>query len=424
MKMQLTRKHKTILLAALIIIITIVSSIVITHHQNVNQPPATTVVTASVPQGPAWKQPSLIWHRVIITKGDTLTQRFSKFQISYNQVRKLLKQPSFKKYFSKLYLGQTFYLHIDPKKNLIILKYPINSVKTLYLYSDNQTTKTVIENKPMTTSLIYKSGVIKHSLAAAAREAGLTYHMTSQLSSIFSGTVNFDTLHAGDHFGVLYKEYYLNNIKDHPGDIVAASFTHDGKKHKAVRFTYPYKHTGYFTPKGRGVEPLFLRHPLHYKRISGHFTFRRYDPVIHIVHPHLGIDYAAAYGTPIRSIGDGRVIFHGRKGGYGNAVVIRYSRKYRALYGHMSRIAPHLKNRDHVKKGQIIGYVGSTGWSTGPHLHFEIYVYGIPRNPLTMKFIGGKSIPKSYLSKFHERASALLAKLEKHEATQLAYNSK
>lgn len=394
----------------------------IIHH--LNHSPLKTIATVSVKQNRPPEKQNLIWHRIVVAKGDTLTHLFSQFQIRYPKIKTMLNQPNAKKYFGKLYLGQTFFLHVDPKKDLIILKYPINNDETLFVYQDHQTINTHIEKKPMTTELIYKSAVIKHTLTAAARAAGLTYHMASQLSNIFNGTINVDHLRRGDHFGVLYKEYYINGEKDHPGNIVAASFTHAGKTHKALRFTYPHNHSGYYTPEGRGVEPLFLKVPVKYKRISGHFTFHRYDPILHSIHPHLGIDYAAKYGTPIKSIGDGVVIFHGKKGGYGNAVVVRYSRKYRVLYGHMSRIALHLKNRQHVKKGQVIGYVGTTGWSTGPHLHFEMYVHGIPRDPLKMKFIGGKSIPKSYLKQFHEQAKALLVELQLHESPKLAYEEK
>ncbi len=416
MKTRLAWKPKPLLLVLLVVVI--VSGLLFIHH---HKPAQLSTPTASAQQNWPWTKHNLSWHRVIVTKGDSLIHIFSQFQVSYHRIHKMLGQPNAKKYLGELYIGQTFYLYVDLKKELIILKYPINKDKTLYVYRDHQKINTVVEKKPLTTALIYKSGIIKRSFSAATRDAGLTYHMTLQLNNIFAGTVNFNRLHAGDRFNVLYKEYYLNGKKDHPGNIIAASFTHYGKTYKAVRFTYPHNHTGYYTPKGRGVEPLFLKAPVNYKRISGHFTFHRYDPVLRIMHPHLGIDYAAAYGTPIKSIGDGKVIFRGKKGGYGKAVVIRYSRKYRALYGHMSHIATHLRIHKHVKKGQIIGYVGSTGWSTGPHLHFEMYVYGIPRNPLKMKFVGGKSIPKNYLHQFHKQAKALLTKLKLHKGPELAY---
>ena len=420
MNTRFIRKPKQGLFVLLILVLIALSMFIFHHHTKSQRAPIKTIQQSHAP----WANQNLVWHRVTVSKGDSLTRIFSKFQVSYHQIKKMLAQPMAKKYLGKLYLGQTFYLHVDAKKDLIIIKYPINSDKTLFVYRNKDTVNAIIQKQPLTTALAYKSGVIHRSLAAAAKAAGLTYHMSSQLSNIFAGSVNFNALRTGDHFGVLYKEYYLNGKKDHPGPIVAASFTHKGKTYKAVRFTYPHDHTGYYTPDGKGVEPLFLRSPLNYKRISGHFTFHRYDPVLHLIHPHLGIDYAAKYGTPIQSIGDGKVIFHGKKGGYGNAVVVRYSRKYRALYGHMSRIATHLRNGEYVKKGQIIGYVGSTGWSTGPHLHFEMYVYGIPHDPLKMKFIGGKSIPKHYMQQFKEQSATVLAELERHEGTELAYADK
>lgn len=412
MKTQIIWKSKPLLVALCILFVVIIVSIMIHHHQHrpVNALPA------SIQQSRSGTNHPLSWHKVTVKKGDTLTHIFSRFHISYNEVKKILAEPHAKKYLGRLYAGQTFYLHIDHTKKQIFLKYPINRDETLYVYRSHQVYKTDIIKKPMTTALLYRSGVIHHSFSTATRQAGLTYKMRSQLSNIFAGSIHFGrNLQPGDHFSILYKEYYLNGKKVRAGNIIAASFTNRGKTYEAIRFTYPHNHTGYYTPQGRGVEPLFLKAPLKYKRISGHFTFHRYDPILHIVHPHLGIDYAAAYGTPIKSIGDGEVIYRGRKGGYGNAVVIRYNRKYRALYGHMYRIATHLRIHEHVHKGQVIGYVGSSGWSTGPHLHFEMYAYGIPRNPLKIKFTGGKTIPRSYLKQFRQRAKTLLAELKNHE---------
>ena len=203
---------------------------------------------------------------------------------------------------------------------------------------------------------------------------------------------------------------------------MVAEFINKGQTHYAVRYTYPKNHTGYYTLDGRGVQPLFLRKPVHYKRISSYFTYRRMDPYLHVMRPHLGVDFAAKRGTPIHSIGNGRVIFCGRDHGYGNAVVIRYSRKYKTLYGHMEKFAKGLHTGQFVKRGQIIGYIGSTGWSTGPHLHFEMYVYGIPRNPLKMSFPGGKSIPASYSKRYLAYAHKMLNRFNLYQSAGFAEN--
>ncbi|MCB1827822.1 MAG: M23 family metallopeptidase, partial [Coxiellaceae bacterium] len=300
-------------------------------------------------------------------------------------------------------------------------KYPIDGERTLYIYTDQTKYKELLANKPLSKHILFKSVKIKSNFKHAVKAAGLTHQQIDQLETIFEGEINFaHDVHSGDQFSLLYNEYYWHGKKVKPGEILAAEFTHHGKTYKAIRFTYPRNHTGYYMPNGSGVEPLFLKRPLHYKRISGKFSLRRFDPFLKIVHPHLGVDFAAKYGTPIKSIGAGKVIFHGWKGGYGKAVIVRYNRKYKALYGHMSRYAKGIRNGMIVKKGQVIGYVGSTGWATGPHLHFEIYVYGIPHNPLKMKFVGGKSVPKAYLSSFHKEADAMLNDLKRYQGRGFA----
>ena len=129
-------------------------------------------------------------------------------------------------------------------------------------------------------------------------------------------------------------------------------------------------------------------------------------------------------GTPIYSIGNGKVIFEGRDHGYGNAVVIRYSKKYKTLYGHMQKFAKGLHTGDLVKRGQLIGYIGSTGWSTGPHLHFEMYVFGIPQDPLKLKFPGGQSIPHAYTQPYLTYAQKMLDKFNLYQGPELAQNGK
>lgn len=398
------------------------------HHNKPNTPTDTTTVSleepieTKTPQQEAWfNNPSLSWRKITIQKGDTLYKVFKSQHIDYATLQKILSTDDAKKYLGRLRPGQTFYLYQNTDKQQLAIKYPADETQVFYIYSDQGAFKSELNKKPLKKHVIYKSAQITHNFSESARKAGLTHAQIHQLSQIFAGNINFSRdIRPGDNFAILYDEYYYHNKKQKPGNILAASFTSRGKTYKAIRYTYPYNHTSYYTPDGRGVEPLLNMHPVKYKRISSYFTLHRLDPVLHIIHPHLGVDFAAPRGTPIKSVGTGKVIFHGKKGGYGNAVVIRYSKKYKILYGHMSHFAHNLRNGKIVRQGEVIGYVGSTGWSTGPHLHFEVYVYGIPRNPLKMKFIGGKSVPKKYLPTFHEKADALLAELEMYKGQEFA----
>lgn len=359
-----------------------------------------------------WQMPisalALTEQRITIRAGDTLDALFEHHKIGAMTFDAVTTPSIAKTILAQLQPGHTLTLRFDSQHRLEGLRYRINSESDLVLHKTAAGFNAVVNNKPVTSKLAYRSGVVRHSLAEATLQAGMTLPLYKQFNQIFAGTLNMkQDLKRGDHFDILYKEYYVDGKKDHAGNIVLASLTHHGKTHKAIYFTYPKNHSGYYTPDGHGIQPRFLTAPLHYKRISSYFTYRRYDPYLHIMHPHLGIDFAARQGTPIKAIGDGKVIFAGRDHGYGNAVVIRYGPKYKTLYGHMAHFAKGIHAGKRVHKGEVVGYVGSTGWSTGPHLHFEVYVYGKPTNPLKLHFPNGRSIPKSYHQQFLAAAKAL-----------------
>ncbi len=361
---------------------------------------------------------------VVVKKGDSIAAIFKRLKIKYQKLQQILTLPKVKKPLTHIRPGQKIHFQFNRQHRLTQLTLPINRDTTLVVQYRNKQWLAKLKKKPTTLVLTYGSATIRTTLAAAAKNAGLTKAMYHELTRMFRGSVDFRrALRRGDHFNILYQQYYVNGKKDHAGHIVAAKLTNRNKTYTAIRYRYPNHHTAYYTLSGHGIEPLFLKRPVNYKRISGYFTYRRMDPVLHRQHPHLGIDYAAAYGTPIRSIGNGKVISAGRHGGYGNAVVIKYGRHYKALYGHMKRFAKNIHHGVRVRKGQVIGYVGSTGWATGAHLHFELYVNGKPRNPLTMKLPDGRPIPKKYLKQYRNHAKILMAELKLHEQVELAENN-
>lgn len=363
------------------------------------------------------------WQAIAISKGDSLSKIFKELNLSQNELLKLMHLATAKQYLRRLHPGDMISVKVDEHGKLKALRYPIENSKTILFTANDSGFSSKLIEKKFETAMLYRTGTIKTTFAEAAQKAGLNHHLRNQLRTIFAGKINYARdLRRGDTFHVLYREYYIDGKKDHTGNIMVAEFVNKNKSYTAVNFSYPRNHTGYFTPNGHGIEPKFLRAPLHYKRISSRFTFLRKDPYLHKWRSHLGVDYAAHYGTPVRALADGRIIFRGRKGGYGNAIVVRFDKKYKALYGHLSRFAHNLHRNQYVHKGQVIGYVGSTGWSTGPHLHLSFYKYGVPRNYLAMKILGGKSVPSSYHKKFIHHAQNLLAQLETHKSPQLADN--
>jgi murein DD-endopeptidase MepM/ murein hydrolase activator NlpD len=168
------------------------------------------------------------------------------------------------------------------------------------------------------------------------------------------------------------------------------------------------------------MRKAFLRAPVDFRRISSRFTKERWHPVLGVKRPHRGVDYAAKTGTPIKAAGDGKVIHRGSKGGYGRTVIIKHGQRYTTLYGHLSRYNKQVKQGSKVKQGQVIGYVGSSGLATGPHLHYEFRVNGVHRNPLTVKLPAAEPIAKRFLPDFKLQTQPLLTRLETISQTMVA----
>ena len=362
------------------------------------------------------------WTKITIRPGDNLSTLLNQYKIDRPQFWSAIKQKG--SILSRLQPGKVLSLLIDNTSHLQAIKYPFSLAKDLCIKYEHGSYVPHLVNKPITTNLAFRSIRIKHSLAQAIKSAGMPSSLYGQLVHIFQGSIDFSrNIHPGDHIAILYQQNYIDGKKLSTGNIMAAEFYTQDKTYKAIHFTYPKKHSGYYTPEGHGLEPLFLFIPVHYKRISSHFSYHRLDPITHRVQPHLGIDFAAKLGTPIHSIGDGKVIFKGYNAGYGNAIKIRYSKHYVAMYAHMHRFAKNIRVNQTVRKGQVIGFVGSTGWSTGPHLHFGFYVDGKPRDWLRVHPKKSRSIPSSYHQVFLAESRKLMDTLELYQATALAANT-
>ncbi|MDR1720761.1 MAG: peptidoglycan DD-metalloendopeptidase family protein [Dysgonamonadaceae bacterium] len=228
------------------------------------------------------------------------------------------------------------------------------------------------------------SARINTSLWNAAVENDIDVNVALQLSDIYAWTIDFFGLRQGDRFTVLYDEIYVDSTLVGVGEIYAALFTHNNKEFAAFGFVQD-SIPGYWDAEGNNLKKEFLKAPLTYSRISSHFSYARKHPVLRTVRPHTGVDYAAPAGTPVVSIGQGVVVEKGYNGGGGNTVKIRHNSVYTTAYLHLSRFAKGLKVGQHVRQGQLIGYVGSTGLSTGPHLDFRVWKNNKPVNPLKIE---------------------------------------
>ncbi len=271
--------------------------------------------------------------------------------------------------------------------------------------------------KPIRLEPRHAEVVIESSLWNAMVGNNLPVELALELSDIYAWTIDFFGLQQGDSIRVYYEEQYVDSTRIGIGQIYAADFYHARRWQGAYWFdTSDYEETaqplrGYFDAAGNSLRKAFLKAPLNYKRISSHFTYARKHPVYKVVRPHTGVDYAAPMGTPVVSIGDGVVIEKGYKGGGGNTVKIRHNATYTTAYLHLSKYASDIAVGKAVQQGQVIGYVGSTGASTGPHLDFRVWKGGTPIDPLKMESPPVEPIPEAYKARFDSVVGEMRGKL-------------
>ncbi|MEA5005124.1 MAG: peptidoglycan DD-metalloendopeptidase family protein [Rikenellaceae bacterium] len=243
--------------------------------------------------------------------------------------------------------------------------------------------------------------VIENSLWADVDRAGLNYEIASRLENIYAWSVDFFGLQKGDSFRFLFDEVLVKDEVVSIGKVYAATFTSKGKVYDAYLFKEgDTTSVQYFNSMGENLKKAFLKAPLSYTRVSSGFTYARRHPVTRIVRPHTGVDYAAPKGTPVMSIGDGVVIQKGYAGGGGNTVKIKHNATFTTAYLHLSKYGAGIAKGVRVRQGQVIGYVGSTGLSTGPHLDFRVWKNGKPVNPLSMESPPAKRVDKSNMEAF------------------------
>lgn len=237
-----------------------------------------------------------------------------------------------------------------------------------------------IESAPLVASLRVGSGTIRSSLFAAVDEAGIPDAVTTQLVDIFAGDIDFHRqLRVGDRFAVVYETLEADGEAMRTGRVVSAQFVNAGRALEALWFQEPGQRGGYYDFHGRSLERAFLASPMEVSRVTSGFAMRLH-PILKTWRAHNGVDYGAPTGTPVRSVGDGRVEFAGVQSGYGNVVEIDHGKGSTTLYAHLSRV--DVRRGQAVQRGERIGAVGSTGWATGPHLHFEFKEGGVQRDPL------------------------------------------
>ena len=360
------------------------------------------------------------WLEVTVKSGDSLSRVFERVGLPARELMALLALGDIVAPLKRLRPGDTLELRKTTDGRLAELRFELDAIKTLSITRSGVESEAgagalnaqIVRLQTQTRQLTAR-GTVEGSLSRSLAKAGVPAAVSAQLAHIYRYRANLSRqMHAGDRFSIVYEAEYANGERVATGPVVAASITTDGRNLKAFRAVNEDGETRYYDAEGRAYEPSLSRHPVNYSRISSPYNPDRLHPILHIRRPHWGVDMAAPRGTPIHAAGDGVVKFVGRRHGYGRIVQLSHFDGYSTRYGHMYQFADGLKRGDHVKKGQVIGYVGATGEATGPHLHYEVRLNGRPHNPLTMKLPDGHPLPKSRLAAYTSRIQPLIAALD------------
>jgi murein DD-endopeptidase MepM/ murein hydrolase activator NlpD len=359
--------------------------------------------------------PALVWTEQRVSSGDSLSTLFTRaeltavdvYQMSSSQDGKLLRN---------LYPGELFRFGVDNTGQLQELHHIQSKLVSRVFTRDGESYSSEQRVLEPDTLLNYREGVIVDSLYMSGLEADLPDKLIMELANIFAWDIDFVfDIRKEDSFSLLFEEQFLEGEKLSVGNIIAATFTNRGKTYQAVRYTNDQGVSNYYTPEGLSMRKAFLRTPLDIFRISSGFNLKRKHPIHKKIKAHRGVDYAAPRGTPVYSAGDGKVIAAGYSKANGNYVFVQHGQTYITKYLHLNK--KKVRKGQSVRQRQLIGTVGSTGYATGPHLHYEFLVNGVHRNPRTVKLPQANPIPKAELAAFQTATQPMLRQLAQSGST-------
>ncbi len=374
------------------------------------------------------------WVAATVRRGDTLSHIFARHGLPAADAYATAQLPAAAP-LGQIHPRQKIHLAADENGALTALRYPLDRLSTLWINRiDGVLAAEVVTRRPQ-IKLRAEQATITHSLLGAARDAGIDYDVLYGLAQIFGWQVDFTRdIRRGDQFSVIFEQRYLDGEKIGNGDIIAAQLRVGGESLRAIRHldasydaqSIDHGPAGtrrgrlYYAANGDGIQSSFLRSPLEFARVTSGFTRRRLHPIHKTWRAHKGVDYGARRGTAVRTTSDGVVTHIGRSGGYGKRIVLRHGLRYTTLYAHLNRYRARLKIGARVAQGDIIGYVGNTGWATGPHLHYEFRVDGAHRNPLTVALPKSPAIAAAHKPAFLAQAQSWVAQLAQFDALAAA----
>jgi murein DD-endopeptidase MepM/ murein hydrolase activator NlpD len=348
-----------------------------------------------------------------VLRGDTVAALFERLGVRDPAAMDFLRSDATgRTIFRQLVPGRMLQAESADDGSLLALRYFTSSAALLEV--KREAGGFVARQRSITDSprLVYKAATIESSLFAATDSAGIPDAIALQLARVFGTDIDFRAdLRRGDHFSVAYEMIYDSGELVAPGRIVAAQFVNAGHVYHAVLFTDDEGNDGYYSFDGTSRAKAFLRSPVEFTRISSRFG-NRFHPLFKNWRAHTGVDFAAPKGTRVLAAADGVVVSVGWRGGYGNAIVIRHGGSITTLYGHLSAFARGIRSGTRVHQGDVIGYVGMTGWATGPHLHYEFRVAGVYHDPLRVALPKADPVPARLRAQFLQVAARARATID------------
>ena len=364
-----------------------------------------------------------VFHRDIqIQPGETLSGALTRLNVDESEIQRLLAIEPLRAAAASLRAGDR--LQASTFDNGQIDSIRLNRSKDVPLTirrSGDSYSVDLQSGEQMETRVVMRSGRIHSSLYGATDSAGIPDSIADKLADTLSTSIDFrDDLRRGDTFSVIYTVNYRNGEPVGVGKLLAAEFVNAGKSYRAMLYTDPFGRDDYYTPSGESFKRGFLRSPLEFSRVTSNFTNSRKHPIYGFHRAHTGTDFGAPTGTRVKATGDAVVKHAARKGGYGNLVILRHSNGYETYYAHLSGFAQGIRPGRAVTQGDIIGYVGSTGASTGPHLHYEVRIAGVPYNPMTVKLPLSGALSVAQKMQFQRQTANWNDKLALLRGTNLA----
>lgn len=354
------------------------------------------------------------WQIEQVRQDDTLQTLLMRMNIRDQEaVKFLMLSPEAQALNTRLMPGHTIEIKSNWDGKLLHLEYELDQDNILVAGLTSEGYLVATQKLLLQNHQVLKSAEIRDSLFGATDDAGIPDQIALQIAEIFSAEIDFhEDLRPGDKFSVIYEAFYNAGEMMKTGNVLAVEFVNRGKSYQAVHFGEASGKYSYYTPDGKSLHKSFLRSPLEFTRISSSFSTGRFHPILQRLKAHKGVDMAAPIGTRIKASGDGLVEFMGKKGGYGNVIVLKHPNGVKTVYGHLSRFSDAFRKGDTVTQGDIIGYVGMTGLATGPHLHYEFLLDGVHRDPMTVALPTSIPIDEQYKSAFNKLSQDYMAQIE------------